>query len=146
MSDFELHRGIRVLNRSVSRVARTLVAGVLVLAGTSPISPSFALEKLTVAQGLSMCLASCKKESKSKSAEYDCNRYCEVYWRCNGANATETECEHARDMYGIQSKPTTGLGGTVTHLPRTSGQLQRVYPSGNGLRSGPVPARGSTTR
>ena len=56
---------------------------------------AFAREKLTVAQGTTICYNWCAA-NRAGNAVASCRNGCDAYWQCNGRDANATACSLVR--------------------------------------------------
>jgi hypothetical protein len=78
--------------QSLVRNVTALVLGFLVLTGAN--HEALALEKQTIAQGLSACLNWCSNH-RAGVEQTKCKANCEIYWNCQGSDSTKKTCQDA---------------------------------------------------
>lgn len=103
-------------------VAAAFVISVMVLA--AKVSPSLALEKVTVLDGMSKCITWCEKHNPPGNSRNACQNKCRKYWYCNGKDAANytLNCKHYSGLTAqITTNPQTGTGtGTRSMSPINS--------------------------
>jgi hypothetical protein len=89
------------------RKMNAFVFGLLMLTGLS--TEGLALERQTIAQGLSACYNWCDTH-RSGGELTKCKANCDVYWNCQGSDSSNKTCSDAilKNMSGMAQSPGSG--------------------------------------
>lgn len=88
--------------RNLFRILRrgaiySLAVAILAVAAPGLIEPSAAKETKTIAEGGNACKDWCRKHNKTFDSLMKCQNACDLYWWCNGSDATDATCKAQKE-------------------------------------------------